>query len=82
MPRSGRVVSRCGWIGEARPESGIVWGAVSTPRERRVYNGAPWSCGRAKATGREVEPEAVVATVAARSAGHYFIHALYYFILH
>ena len=31
----------------------------------------------ARTTGREVEPEAVVATVAARSAGHYFIHALY-----
>ena len=36
----------------------------------------------ARTTGREVEPEAVVATVAARRAGHYFIHALYYFILH
>jgi hypothetical protein len=35
----------------------------------------------ARTTGREVEPEAVVATVAARSAGHYFIHALYYFTL-
>ena len=30
----------------------------------------------ARTTGRE-EPEAVVATVAARRAGHYFIHALY-----
>jgi hypothetical protein len=33
----------------------------------------------ARTTGREVEPEAVVATVAARRAGHYFIRALYYF---
>ena len=32
-----------------------MWGAVSTPRERRVYNGAPWSCGRAKESLRQCE---------------------------
>ena len=66
MPRSGRVVSR--WVDRRALELWTGEGVVATVRAART-------------TGREVEPEAVVATVAARSAGHYFIHALYYFTL-
>ena len=49
--------------------------------EEESLRQSQWSVRAARTTGRE-EPEAVVATVAARRAGHYFIHALYYFILH
>jgi hypothetical protein len=62
-------------VGCPRPENAVCitarLGAVDGRRSRCD------SVRAARTTGREVEPEAVVATVAARRAGHYFIHALY-----